>query len=157
MRNTMQTTSEFESKEPSLGYGGWLRCFRVLNAVNWGVGVLAALALPPLFLLTWGDKPQDDLDLIASLVRFFPGAVISFLIWKSLLVNYYYIPSKIKSLMRIELALNFIATILIYYAYMQGYVSEKPIPILFGIIYYIICASYLKRSKRVSSYYGVSS
>ena len=81
----MQTTSEFESKESGLGYGGWLRCFRVFNGINWGVGVLVVLAL------------------------------------------------------------SFVAIMLIYYLYMRGYVSEKPAPILFGIIYYVVCSSYFNR------------
>lgn len=153
----MQTNSEFESKEPGLGYGGWLRCFRVFNGINWGIGVLVVLALPPLFLLTWGNNSQNDLNLIASLVRFVPGAVISFLIWKPLLMKSDKVPSKINWLMRIDLALSFVAIMIIYYLYVRGYVSEKPAPILFGIIYYVVCSSYFKRSKRVASYYGVNS
>lgn len=96
----------------------------------------------------------EALGLLAMFLEILPGTIMSFLIWKAILVDSESTPNKIKWLMQLELALQFIFTAGIFYAYKQGYISEGPTPILISIAYYLIWSSYFKRSKRVLAHYG---
>ena len=55
--------------------------------------------------------------------------------------------------MGFELLAKFIVAMIVYAAYKNGLVEEKPYPIFLSIIYYLIWAAYFNKSKRVLSYY----
>lgn len=150
----METTETSTVEAADNTYGGWIRFFRIINAIYWVVGTLCLLVFPPLIYFTWEDSQLEALDMLALSIEILPGTIMSFLIWKAVLVNSESTPNKIKWLMQIELSLHFIFTAGIFYAYKQGYISEGPTPILISIAYYFICASYFKRSKRVLAHYG---
>jgi len=150
----MDTIENLNIEEARSGYGGWLRFFRVVNAMYWIVGAISITLLPPLIYLYWTDDQSEAIGMLALFVEVLPGTIISFLIWKNILVKSEDTPNKIKWLMQLELSLHIIVTAAIYYAYKQGHIPEGPTPILLSIFYFIIWVSYLKRSKRVLSYYG---
>jgi len=150
----MGTNEATNNECTGTGYGGWLRFFRIINALYWIIGAIGVIMLPALIYLYWVDDKSEAIDNLALFIEILPGTVLSFIIWKTILVKSENTPNKIKWLMAFELFLHSIVTAGIYYAYKQGYISEGPTPILFSFLYYIIWASYLKRSKRVLSYYG---
>jgi len=151
-------TSSVNIEEMSLGYGGWIRFFRIINALYWIIGLLGLLALLPFifFALEGGDLAVSILpaDLIAILIEVLPGIIMSFIIWRVVLVQSENTPNKINKLMQIELFFHIVISACLIYAHKQGYISEGPTPIMVSIIYYFIWATYFKRSKRVLSYYG---
>ena len=153
----METSEKIEVEESKIGYGGWLRFFRIINAIYWISGGLVIVGLGALMLFTWGESPQEDWDILSGVIEVIPGTIMSFLIWKVVLVQSIETPPQLKQLLQVELALHFIVTAFIYYAYKQGYISDGPVPILVSIVYYFIWSTYLKKSKRVKSFYGKNS
>ncbi len=150
----MDTTEATSIEEASSGYGGWLRFFRIINAIYWIAGIISLIMFPSLIYLYWEDNKSEAIDMLALFVEVLPGTIMSFIIWKNVLVKSEGTPNKVRWFMQLELSLHVIITAGIYYAYKQGYISEGPTPILLSIFYYIIWSFYLKRSKRVMSYYG---
>ena len=147
----MDTDEAINIEEAGSSYGGWLRFFRIINAIYWVVGVICVITLPPLIYLYWSDDQAEAIDMLALFVEVLPGTIMSFLIWKNIIVKSESTPNKIKWLMQLELSLHIIVTAGTFYAYKQGYVSEGPTPILLSIFYYIIWGSYLKRSRLIQT------
>ena len=150
----MDTIEAINIEETDSTYGGWLRFFRIINSLYWIIGALCILAFPPLIYFTWGDSQSEAIDMLAMFIEVIPGTIMSYLIWKTVLVKSESSPNKIKWLMQLELSLHIIITAGMLYAYKQGYISEGPTPILLSIFYFLIWASYFKRSKRTLAYYG---
>ncbi len=135
-------------------YGGWIKFFRIFNLLYWVAGVVITIAVIGIALFFDIEPEQNLIDLAAITIEMLPGTIMSFIIWKSILVCDCETPNKIRSLLDIEFTLNVLTFIALFFAFKEGYVSDKPNPIFFSLIYYFIWTSYLKRSKRVLSLYG---
>ena len=135
-------------------YGGWLRFFRIINMLYWVMGLFSIIVCIYLVLFVGVEKKQELINSMAIMIELIPGTVMSFLIWRIVLIKNDETPKKIKWLITFELALQLMFGAVLYLAYKQGYISDQPTPVLLSVIYYFIWASYFKRSKRVFSYYG---
>jgi len=149
------TEASFENKSDLDKYGGWLRFFRLINAMYWMVGLFGLISFPLLIFVGF-ENNQEFIDFFAVFIEVLPGTIMSFLIWRTVLVHKPETPNKVYSLLKFDLALQLLVGAGLYFAYKQDFITEKPVSFLISVIYYFIWAAYFKRSKRVLACYGTN-
>jgi hypothetical protein len=102
-----------------------------------------------MFLIVWefNFTNQESIDNAALIIEIVPTTILSFIIWRMVPVKSKTTPSRIKSLMRIDLFFSIAVGFIMYMAFREGFITDKPVPFYGSLIYYFIWSSYFNLSK----------
>jgi hypothetical protein len=136
---------------------GILKSYKIFNFIWFSLGSIAGLGLITLMIWEFKFSSQNTIDNAALILELLPTTIFSFIIWRMVSVKKSTTPSRIKSVMRIDLLFSLIIGVILYLAFKKGFITDKPVPFLGSVIYYFIWSSYFNSSKKVLSYYGFNS
>lgn len=136
-----------------LGYGGWLRFYKIINVISMTLSILGLIVVGTQII--WRYLELDKaLDIYAMALEILPAAIVSFAILKILKVQGSYTPDSIKNYIVFYIASSIIIHFVLLYLFKTDYISEKPTSLVGTLIFSYIWIAYFKKSKRVLSYYG---
>lgn len=154
--NNIKDILETEGIHNATKFSIWFSLFKAINYV-WVIIYPIFLVLDCLLIL-FGDfnSSKERNDFLSYAIEYFPPFIFSLLIVKRLNVKNIKTPTKIRSLLNIEFGVKFLVGMSLYILFEKGILSEKPESIFMGVIYYLIWATYFKKSKYVKAYYGTN-